>query len=47
MHADLIDDDIITGRHRIARLMRENGIKAVKDVASKRPPTATMAAGCG
>ena len=28
MHADLIDDDIIAGRHRIARLMRDNGLKA-------------------
>ena len=28
MHADLIDDDILAGRHRIARLMRDNGLKA-------------------
>ncbi len=28
MHADLMEDDIIAGRHRIARLMRDNGLKA-------------------
>src|SRR5664279_5780155 len=28
MHADLIEDGIIAGRHRIARLMRDNNLKA-------------------
>lgn len=28
MHADLIEDGIIAGRHRIARLMRDNDLKA-------------------
>jgi putative transposase len=28
MHADLMEDDIIAGRHRIARLMRDNGLVA-------------------
>jgi putative transposase len=28
MHADLVEDGIIAGRHRIARLMRDNNLKA-------------------
>ena len=28
MHADLMEDGIIAGRHRIARLMRDNDLKA-------------------
>jgi putative transposase len=28
MHADLIEDGIIAGRHRISRLMRDNDLKA-------------------
>jgi|GEM_PF-3867304 transposase InsO family protein len=28
MHADLIEDGILAGRHRIARLMRDNDLKA-------------------
>ncbi len=28
MHADLMEDGIIAGRHRIARLMRDNGLRA-------------------
>jgi transposase InsO family protein len=30
MHAELRDEDVTVGRHRIARLMRDNGLKALQ-----------------
>jgi transposase InsO family protein len=41
MHADLMEDGIIAGRHRIARLMRDNDLKALQKRRFKL--TATMA----
>ena len=42
MHADLIEDGIIAGRHRIARLMRDNNLKARQRSRFKKRPTVTM-----
>ena len=36
MHADLLEDGIIAGRHRIARLMRDNDLKARQKRRFKR-----------
>lgn len=36
MHAELRDDGIQAGRHRVARLMRENGLKARQKTRFKR-----------
>jgi putative transposase len=30
MHVDLVEDGLAVGRHRVARLMRDNGLKALQ-----------------
>ena len=30
MHVELCEDGLVVGRHRVARLMRENGLKALQ-----------------
>jgi putative transposase len=40
MHVELNEEDIRASRHRAARLMRENGLKARQKLASNAQPTA-------
>ena len=44
MHADLLEDGIIAGRYRIARLMRDNNLKARQKRRFKKTTMAAMAA---
>ncbi|MFT7577995.1 MAG: putative transposase [Alphaproteobacteria bacterium] len=44
MHAELKESDLVIGRHRVARLMRENGLKARQETRFKKLPTVVMTA---
>jgi transposase InsO family protein len=44
MHAGLTEEGHAVRRHRVARLMRDNGLKALQKAATRRRRTATMAA---
>jgi HTH-like domain len=42
MHVELKEDGLCAGKHRVARLMRDNGLKARQKPGSRKPQTAIM-----
>ena len=42
MHVELKEEGLAVGRHRVARLMRDNGLKPCRSAATRRRPTAVM-----